>query len=161
MQPSNRRPFDICLPLGNVKFSVRVGVLCTRGDTLLTNTEPGIGFHYLPGGAVTTGEDSATAAAREWTEETGLPPGPLRLVGVVENFFGPPDRRQHEIGFYYHTPAPAELPDHPFTVQDNPGVTCHWLPLNATESTPVYPLVIRDLLAVPPGEIRHIINHEE
>ena len=45
MQPSNRSPFDIRLPLGDVKFSVRVAILCTRGDTLLTNTEPGIGFH--------------------------------------------------------------------------------------------------------------------
>ncbi|MFC6800829.1 hypothetical protein ACFQDE_02980 [Deinococcus caeni] len=45
-------------------------------------------------------------------------------------------------------------------MQDNPGVTCHWLPLNAPESAPVYPLIIRDLLDVPPGEIRHIVNCE-
>ncbi|MFC6800828.1 hypothetical protein ACFQDE_02970 [Deinococcus caeni] len=28
-----------------MKFSVRVAVLCTRGDRLLTNTESGIDFH--------------------------------------------------------------------------------------------------------------------
>ena len=58
---------DIRLPLGGVKFSVRAVILCTRGDTLLTNCGPGehgSGFHFLPGGAVRADEDAAQAAAR-------------------------------------------------------------------------------------------------
>ncbi|MHA0033876.1 NUDIX domain-containing protein [Deinococcus sp. PESE-13] len=57
-------------------------------------------FFFLPGGALRTDEDAARCARREWEEETGLPCGPLRPAAVVENFFGPPEKRQHEIGFY-------------------------------------------------------------
>lgn len=154
---------DIRLPLGNVKFSVRAVILCTRADTLLMNCghgEHGSGFHFLPGGAVRADEDSAQAAAREWHEETGLTAGELRLVGIVESFFGPPGRREHEIGFYYHLPAPPDLPDGTFTVHDNPDVQCQWVPFDRIEATPVYPLIVRDLLRVPPGEVRHLLNRE-
>ena len=154
---------DLRLRLAGVKFSVRAAVLCTRADTLLTCRGPGehgSAFHFLPGGAVGANEDALQAAAREWHEETGLAAGPLRLVGVMESFFGPPGRREHEIGFYFHLPAPTELPDGPFRARDNPGVQCQWVPFDQIEATPVYPLVLRYLLRVPPGEIRHILNRE-
>ena len=152
---------DIRLPLGGLKFSVRVAILCRRGDTLLTNSSEGLPFHFVPGGALSTDEDVGTCAAREWQEETGLPAGPLRLVGIVENFFGPPGKRQHEIGFYFHMPAPETLPEGRFPVQDNAEVICQWVDVGEIDSTPVYLLVIRDLLDVPPGEVRHIVNREQ
>ncbi|WP_309570622.1 NUDIX domain-containing protein [Deinococcus sp.] len=153
-------PTDIRLPLGGLKFSVRVAILCVRGDLLLTNSADGLNFHFLPGGALSTGETTLECARREWQEETGTRPGLLRLVGLIENFFGPPHRRQHEIGFYYRMDAPAELPDEPFTVRDNEEVTCQWMPVSKFGQTPVYPLVAAQLLDVPDGEIRHIVNWE-
>lgn len=139
---------------------MRVAILCRRGDTLLTNTSDGLTFHFVPGGALSTDEDVATCAEREWEEEIGLPPGPLRLAGVVENFFGPPEKRQHEIGFYFLMDAPESLPTGRFPVQDNADVWCQWVPISKIETTPVYPLVIRQLLDVPAGEVRHIVNRE-
>ncbi|MBZ9749412.1 NUDIX domain-containing protein [Deinococcus sp. HMF7604] len=154
---------DIRLPLGGLKFSVRVVILCTRGPFLLTNTgagESGAGFHFLPGGAVGVDEATETAAQREWQEETGLPAGPLRLVGVMENFFGPAKKRQHELGFYYHMDAPDEVPAAPFLTLDNAEVSCQWVAFSNLETTPVYPLVVRELLEVPVGVVRHLVNRE-
>ncbi|MFC3835003.1 MULTISPECIES: NUDIX domain-containing protein [Deinococcus] len=149
---------DVRFPLGGLKFSVRVAIVCVRGDRVLTNSADGLPFHFLPGGALGAGEDTATAAAREWSEETGVPPGPLRLVGVVENFFGPPDKRQHELGFYYRMDAPDTLPDTPFAVKDNGDVTCQWVPVAEWAQTPVYPLAAASLLDVPAGECKHIVS---
>ncbi len=40
------------------------------------------GMYYLPGGIMDEGEEPYGAAAREFTEETGLAIGPLRIVGA-------------------------------------------------------------------------------
>jgi 8-oxo-dGTP pyrophosphatase MutT (NUDIX family) len=98
MTDFNPDPVDIRLPLGGLTFSVRVAILCVRNAQtpdacLLANTEDNLGFWYLPGGALGTGETSESCAAREWAEETGTPPGGMQLVGIVENHFGPPDTR--------------------------------------------------------------------
>lgn len=152
---------DIRIPLGGLKFSVRVAIICVRDGKLLANTEQNIGFWCLPGGALTTDEDVQSCAEREWREETGTSPGELRLLGVVENFFGPAHQRQHEIGFYFRMEASPELPDKPFTVLDNADVICEWIPLDEIESRPVYPLIIRKLLDGDDGTMRHIVNREE
>lgn len=59
---------DIRLPLGGLKFSVRVAVLCVRDGRLLANTGDGghgPGFWFLPGGALATDEEALTCARRE------------------------------------------------------------------------------------------------
>ncbi|GAA5531724.1 NUDIX hydrolase [Deinococcus aluminii] len=151
---------DVRLPIGDSIFCVRAVILCLRDGYLLVNTEKDVDFLYLPGGAITVDEATPGGAAREWTEETGLPAGPLRLVGVVENFFTLSGRRWHELGFYYQMDAPAELPRTPFTVKDNPNVTCIWLPLSEVRERHVVPLPVRDLLDVPADTVRHIVNRE-
>lgn len=151
---------DIRLSLGGVKFSVRVAILCVRDGKLLANTAPGLGFWFLPGGALATEEDALECAAREWLEETGTAPGPLRLVGVLESHFGPARKRQHELGFYFRMEAPPELPDQPFTVLDNADVLCEWVPVTEVVARPVYPLALTQLLAVPSGEVRHLVVRE-
>lgn len=149
---------DIRLPLGGLKFSVRVAILCVRGDRLLANTSAALGFWFLPGGALSTGEDVLTCAAREWLEETGKPPGQMRLVGILENFFGPPGKRQHEIGFYFRMEAPPELPEGEFTVLDNADYFYGWVPLSEIAARPVYPLAVAEFLTAGPGEVRHLIE---
>jgi len=152
---------DIRLPLGGLNFSVRVVILCVRDGKLLATSEPGLPFWYLPGGAFQTGEDALTAAGREWREETGLEPGPLHLVGIIETFFGLGEARQHEIGFYFRMEAPPELPAGPFPVLDKSEFPCDWIPLTELTSRPVYPLAAHPLLDVPEGTVRHIVNRED
>lgn len=151
---------DIRIPLGGLKFSVRVAIVCVRNGKLLANTERGIGFWYLPGGALATDEDARSCAEREWREETGTPPGELRLLGTVESFFGPAHKRQHEIGFYFRMDAPPELPGDSFTVLDNAAVVCERIPLNEIGARPVYPLIVRELLDGDNGTVQHIVNRE-
>lgn len=86
--------------------------------------------------------------------------GTLRLTGTVENFFGPPHRQQHEIGFSFRMELPPELPDEPFPMLDNAEVLCGWVPVGETESRPVYPLIIRELLHGDDGTARHIVNRQ-
>lgn len=159
-------PVDIRLPLGGLTFSVRVAILCVRNAQtpnacLLANTEDNLGFWYLPGGALGTGETSESCAAREWAEETGTPPGGMQLVGIVENHFGPPEKRAHEIGFFYRMEAPTELPSESFAVVDNANVRCEWIPLAELETRLIYPLNIDELLRVPAGELRHWVVLDE
>ncbi|CAM3181504.1 NUDIX domain-containing protein [Deinococcus deserti] len=115
--------------LDGVRFSLRAVILCIRDGHLLVNRTAGDDFWFLPGGAAGIGEDTRLAAAREWQEETGLAAGPMQLVGVVENFFGAPPRREHEVGFYYRMDAPTELPGGSFQLADNPDVQAEWLPV--------------------------------
>jgi ADP-ribose pyrophosphatase YjhB (NUDIX family) len=59
-----------------------------RTHVLLTRTR-GIEVWELPGGAVELGEPLAAAAAREYTEETGVPVTVHEPVYVNQNFFAP------------------------------------------------------------------------
>jgi 8-oxo-dGTP pyrophosphatase MutT (NUDIX family) len=59
-----------------------------RTHVLLTRTR-GHDFWELPGGAVELGEPLPAAAAREYTEETGVPVTVLDPVYVNQNFFAP------------------------------------------------------------------------
>lgn len=114
-------------------------------------------FFFLPGGTLRTDEDAARCARREWEEETGLPCGPLRPAAVVENFFGPPEKRQHEIGFYFRLEeVPAGLPCGAFSVLDNADTSFKWVALTELGGQAVSPLPVRDLLGVSAGEVRHL-----
>ncbi len=149
---------DIRLPIDGVKFSVRVAVMCVRGERLLVNHLDDIDFAFLPGGALGTGEDVLQCGAREWAEETGTEPGEMTLVGVVENFFGPIGNPQHELGFYLRMEPPAGLPDEDFTILDAPEGRLGWVPLDDVARYPVLPAAVAELLTVPPGELRHIVH---
>lgn len=150
---------DIRLPIGDHKFSVRVGLLCVRDGALLANRLDGDDFAFVPGGALGTGEDVLDCARREWLEETGLEAGECRLVGVVENFFANRGPLQHEIGFYVRIepPEPAQLPE---VVLDGADTAFLWVPLDQVRSFPVLPVPVAELLDVPAGQIRHLVTRE-
>lgn len=148
---------DIRLLLGGLRFSVRVALLCVREGRLLVNVDDGLGFAFLPGGALGTGEDVVECAAREWAEETGLAPGPMRVVAVVENFFGGSHGPQHEIGFYLRMSDPPEVADGA-SILDSATGRLRWLPLAEVAAYPVLPTLVLDLLEVPDGEVRHLVQ---
>lgn len=150
---------DLRLIVDDVAFAIRAVLICQRNGKLLV--EGGAyPFRNLPGGAVETGEALNAAAQREWLEETGLRASAVHLAGFVENFFELKGRRWHELGFYYHIDAPAELPDERFTVLDNAKNFLDWIhPLKTTDK-PTYPTAALNLIDVPNGEFRHVINRE-
>jgi 8-oxo-dGTP pyrophosphatase MutT (NUDIX family) len=150
---------DIRLPLGEGKFSVRVGLICVRDGALLVNRLAGDDFGFVPGGALGTGEDILACAQREWREETGLEAAGFRFVGIVENYFNERGTFQHEIGCYVVVDPPAEaiLPD---VVVDSADTAFVWVPLDEVRSYPVLPAPVADLLDVPLGQLRHLVNRE-
>lgn len=154
---------DLRLPVGDVIFALRAGILCVRDGQLLVIAAQGFQFRYLPGGAVATDEDAAQAAAREWHEETGLTAGPLRLVGLIENFFELNGQRWHEIGFYSLISLmdlPSDFALNGEALADQPEHRWEWIPVSEIEAQRVYPTVIRELLYAPVGTVRHIVNRE-
>ncbi len=148
---------DIRLPLGGLKFSVRVAVLCVRRGRLLVNIDDRLDFAFLPGGALGTGEGVLECAAREWAEETGTAPGPMRVVGVVENLFSGGHGPQHEIGFYLAMSDPPDIVDGTAILDSDTG-RLRWLPLREVATYPVLPSVVEDLLGVPDRVVRHLVR---
>ena len=55
---------------------------------------------------------------------------------------------------------PAALPHGAFGVLDHADTSFEWVRLDELGTRPVYPLVVRDLLDVPAGEVRHLVNRE-
>lgn len=150
---------DLRLLVNDAVFAVRAALLCQRNGQLLVEAGD-YPFRNLPGGALHTGETLAQGAAREWLEETGVPAGPLALAGLVENFFTLKGRRWHELGVYYHVPAPDALPVTAFRVADQAANHLEWTDPHAESGTPIYPTAALPLLGVPEGEFRHVIHHE-
>jgi 8-oxo-dGTP diphosphatase len=93
-EPSS--PTHLHTPVGESPFRYAVAVDCVvfgydgalRVLLVRRGIAPFLGEWALPGGFVRAGERPIEAAARELTEETGLPSPALELVGV----FGDPDR---------------------------------------------------------------------
>jgi hydroxyethylthiazole kinase-like uncharacterized protein yjeF len=63
---------------------------------VLTRRRPDLRSHpgqlSFPGGRIEAGEDASAAAVREATEEVGLDPASIELVGVGPTFYVPPSR---------------------------------------------------------------------
>lgn len=152
---------DLRIPLGNDIFAVRTAILCVHEGCLLVQRDSRFpDFAFVPGGALLVGEESIAGAAREWREEMGTAAGELRLLGVVENFFAQGPRRWHEIAFYFQMQPPELLPAEGSSALDHSQVTNHWIPLHDVPHTKILPAVVEELLAVPAGEVRHIVNRE-
>lgn len=142
-------------PDGTV-IQIRAALLCLEEGKLLTCWDERYPeFHFLPGGAVQTGEQSLAAARREWREETGQEAAEVTFCAVVENFFQLGGLECHEIGFYYRMRLQEELPER---VLDNPAISWQWLPVDELNQVAIYPTCLLQLLQVPAGKVRHFVT---
>ena len=144
---------DLRFEFGGHGVQLRVSLLYVQDGQLLTNTVPGSGFWFLPGGTVALNEDSRAAARREFREETGGEVASLRLVGISEGF----DRagRRQQLGLCYRVEAARPLPRHAYPVQDCSELELGWVPLPEVDARPVHPLGLGRMLAAGPGEVVH------
>ncbi|QFP78558.1 NUDIX hydrolase [Deinococcus sp. AJ005] len=144
--------------LDQTVFALRAGVVCVRENRVLVISGDWFDFRYLPGGAVTVGEDSATCAAREFEEETGVKAGSLRLLAVMENFFELNGEQWHEVGFYYRMDAPSQLPDEPFCQRDDMRVMMDWVPIQEMNQLQVMPPGLQEALLTPQPSVQHLVQ---
>jgi ADP-ribose pyrophosphatase YjhB (NUDIX family) len=109
------------------------------------------GYAYLPGGHVEFQESAASALAREFLEECGLPIRVGGLALVSEGVFPARKRMHHEVNLVFHveqTSARSENRDGPLPVESRePGISFEWIELAAIPETDVRPIAAKAWLA--------------
>jgi len=80
-------PIDLSLGLPAGKLNLRVSLWVERGEAVLLQRERSDPFWTVPGGRLRFGETLEQGLRREMREELGMELGPLRLWGLVENFY--------------------------------------------------------------------------
>ncbi|GAC1629810.1 MAG: NUDIX hydrolase [Ktedonobacteraceae bacterium] len=158
----------ITFKTGNVRFTYRIGAIIIDNGRLLC--EQGIWegktFWFVPGGRAELLETATETLRRELIEELDAELLSERLLFINENIFGPPEKRQHELGLYFLVtlPVSATIYQTPGTfkrVEDEKHLTFTWLPLEQLEQFAVYPMFLRSALQSLPEQITHIITIEE
>jgi 8-oxo-dGTP pyrophosphatase MutT (NUDIX family) len=118
--------------------AVKVLIYALRDRHLLVFDEPDFPSLELqvPGGTVEPGEDIATAATREFEEETGFVPDELHPLGVHDYCFEKNGREHHHQRHYFRCRisemAPATWLHYemtPFDGGDPIGFRFFWLPI--------------------------------
>ncbi len=96
-----------------------------------------------PGGARDSDETAAAAALREAAEEAGVPPGAVRIEGVLIDDHG---------GWSYETLIASAESAFPVRAASREATEARWVPVDSVESLPLHPgfaeawPVIRDAL---------------
>ncbi|WP_261664784.1 NUDIX domain-containing protein [Deinococcus sp. Marseille-Q6407] len=146
---------DLRFGLEGTEVQVRVHLLYVQDGQLLTNTVPGSGFLFLPGGSVRLNEDSQAAALREFREETGVEAVSAQLVGLTEGF-DPASHRQ-QLGLCYRVEAAQPLPLTVRPVQDQTELVLDWVPLPEVEAHAVQPAGLSRFLDTPAGHLEQLV----
>jgi ADP-ribose pyrophosphatase YjhB (NUDIX family) len=162
----------ITLESGNRRFACRAaGIAIHDGRVLLSRAEFD-DFWALPGGRVEMMEPSAETLKREMREEMAAEISVGRLLWVVENFFEYRGTKCHELGLCFEmTFAPGSpalacdefdgAGDGLLTEPGNDGVYrlyFKWFPVQALESTRLYPTFLRQGLQALPETTRHLVH---
>ncbi|WP_374433065.1 NUDIX hydrolase [Inhella sp.] len=131
-------PLDLNLALPPGRLNLRVGLWLERGDALLLQREHSDPFWTVPGGRLRLGETLEQGLRREMREELGLELGPLRLCGLVENFYAWKGQAVHEWLWLMKDSCPgaAELQSR------EPQLEFSWWPLN--ELPDLRPLALKE-----------------
>ncbi len=129
---------DLSLGLPAGKLNLRVSLWIERGEAVLLQRERSDPFWTVPGGRLRFGETLEQGLRREMREELGLELGPLRLCGLVENFYAWKGQAVHEWLWLMKGswPNAAELQSL------EPQLEFAWWPLN--ELPALLPLALKD-----------------
>ena len=85
------------------RFGVRVAAIIFNNDMtkIFMQKQEKHDFYMFPGGRLELHEDAKTAIMRELDEELGIKEDNIYLKYISENFISFPNKKYHEIGFYF------------------------------------------------------------
>lgn len=146
------------------RFGIRAtGVIVDRGRVLGHRTVDAATPNWwaLPGGGPLLQEPTAEAVVRELHEELGVDAVAIRLLWVIEHFFG----THHGIDFVHLVEVPREwtyrdVDEFVSEGEEEYGrLLQRWLPLDEEGLAQLYPECLRTLLVEPlpetPGHVVH------
>ena len=162
----------ITFEIGSIRFTYRIGAIILSQGRLLCEEaiQEGQTFWFVPGGRAELLETATESLYRELLEELGVAPMSERLLFINENFFGPPEKRQHELGLYFLVTLPENAAiyqtSQSFTLVDNDKqlgkqLSFRWLPLDSLEQFALYPTFLQSSLQQLPEQITHVVTIEE
>jgi ADP-ribose pyrophosphatase YjhB (NUDIX family) len=151
---------------GARRFQCRVVGIAVDGGRVLLHHADFEDFWTFPGGRAELGEPLIDGLRREWREELDTEITVERLLWVVENFFTYDGKAYHELGFYFLITLPPGSPilaaPAPFVREaDDTQLTFQWHPVDALETTRLYPAFLRRALHALPDHPAHIVEHAE
>lgn len=155
----------ISVNIHDFRFQVRAVAVVIHDGAVLVHCAEGDAFWALPGGRVEVGEEGAATIVREMTEELGeaVECGPL--LYLMENFFTDGGTKFHEIGLYYPTsfrPGSPILatPGPHFGIEPGKRLRFEWIKLTELTDVPLYPVFLRQALALPELTFRHVVQRD-
>ena len=158
---------------GDEVFLCRVAGVARHGSRVLVHRAEGDRFWSFPGGRLEIGETLEVAVRREMAEETGHDVGVVRLLWIVENFFGHqekgsragPTLRHHELGFYFEIESPPQLSavESFWSTEPTSDVRLEfrWFQVEDAGELDLRPAVLRDALADVDGPMRTLVNWDD
>ena len=153
---------NITIKDDNMRFGVRVGAIIyneEKNKILLEN--PKENKYMFPGGGIETLEDSKTAIQRELQEELGQTVD-LTLKYTVELFLNIPNKKYHEIGFYYLTKIQETSIPNNFHSLDGDS-TFKWVEISKLNNYEILGKPIKDKIfnsEINNSNLEHIIYKE-
>ncbi|WP_341678075.1 NUDIX domain-containing protein [Niveibacterium sp. SC-1] len=156
----------ISFPVGNYRFHLRAAAVVVREGAVLLHRAEGDAFWALPGGRVEPGEIAADAVAREMKEELSAEVRAVRLVWVVENFFGYRGESHHEVGLYFlaEPSSASSLMNEPGPYVGREGVRSlefAWFAPSELAALDVRPSFLVPLLKAQDFSFRHVVHRDE
>ncbi len=150
---------------GNIRFTYRVAGVALHEGRVLLNRASTDDYWFIPGGRAELLESSPETLRREMAEELGADVEIGRLLWIVENFFGPPELRCHELGLYYLISFPR---DPLITARRGPfiggeedfSLIYEWHPLAALDQVPILPDFLPKALQSIPAVPTHVVHIE-
>jgi len=155
------------------RFGVRVAAIIYNKDMnkVFMQRQGEHDYYMFPGGRVEIHEDAKTSIIRELEEELGIKNEDVYLKYISENFISFPNKKYHEIGFYFIT----LIDEDKYNYYDNNEYDSldeahdgkskfRWIGIEELEDVSIMPSCMKDKLfkkeLIDSKEIEHIVYRE-
>lgn len=155
---------DISIKLEDYLFNYRAAALIKNDGKVLVHHVIGAPYVTLPGGRVTTGEDSITTLKREIKEEMDIDVEHVRSVATIENFFNEQNKGLYHELLMVHEMVFSNYEDYakeiiPIEERKKGKLEFLWLDRRELEETQVRPVELKNFI-INDMPYTHVIHNE-